>query len=288
MCIGLNSVFIFYRNERFEFVASTSAYVHDRQRWLYPNKFTEIVVLVPNENQNFYHKMSVFSPTSIHVWMTLPLAMAIVCCCCQRVLNQPFGLYNFSAIATDNFGVMLGTTKGLPLHTRTERVLRLTMSLSALVLSMTIMSSIVSKYYDIMVPIAPTINTLADLVFKSNLNLAYMPEDKNWINGTKLQKLFQNRTNRLREVPFMEFYSEIANPNGSSAYIVERPLADVYLSPLWADKTLGSVYRVLGEKLGLLIMIYYVRTVNSGLINCHRNSIGIFFSMDSQCIRGGH
>lgn len=217
---------------------------------------------MPNEKHHEPRSISILMSVAINVWMMLPLLMAIVRYICQRILIpsiQPSQQYSFIAILTDNFGVMLAATAGLRIRTRTDHVLRFTMSLSALAFSMTILSIVMYNSPHLADGGGDNslrlsrINSLEDLA-RSNLTLTYLRQDKDWIVGeTKIHKLFQNISNRLHEVKDPEFFSMLGEQNATSAYVMPRSLADVCMSTLWLENGMSAkpVYRLLKEKLGL-------------------------------------
>lgn len=232
-------------------VAQEFPYYVGRHIWLYPNKLAEMVVLVPNENRYVDEQFTITMPPAMYIWQVLPLLVAILLWIFKRILNQPLGYYDFFTIWTDNVGIMLGTTKGLPSQSQTERTVHFTMSLSALTFSMTVISIIVCNCCKVPLHSAPSIDTLDDLA-KSNFTLTYLLEDKNWIEGTKVNTLFPNNSERLNEVQFSEYYSKLADLNFTSAFVMRPWLADVYVSTRWTenDTYRFPAYRMLSEKLG--------------------------------------
>lgn len=135
---------------------------------LYPHKISDYIVLVPIEindlNANIL-KFIVLSP--FFYWFHMVFVMALI----RRAFNRRHH-HDLVTLIVDTYGIMLATTGGLAAKCRSERIVLVAMSVSALFLSIVFSSILYRNSY------SPTknltfIDTLLELG-RSNLSITMM------------------------------------------------------------------------------------------------------------------
>lgn len=167
---------------------------YDRQRdWtlLYPNEVTDILVMVPREfKQNFYAFGNIIQSPLLFIWCYLPILLAIVRVFIQYVVKMTTNqqaIHSFWRLYFDTVGLLIGTTAGIKIHSRSEKVLRLFISYTAIVIGLSVANFIYIGYYDL-TGMDPKLNTLEDLI-ASDLDICVTDQTKFYVeDGTMMHK----------------------------------------------------------------------------------------------------
>lgn len=108
----------------------------------------------------------------------------------RKILQQKPN--DFSILFVDNAGVMLATSYGFAVKFRGEKLLGLSMSISAIFLSMIFTSILYSDYYNYSPP-QPAIDSVEDLASSSLIVIATYDDQYFVQNGSKIFQLIDYR-----------------------------------------------------------------------------------------------